>query len=105
MFDLMAGGAEGGQAEQRLDMLFVVIMPEFVALDRPLRAAPATDLTPIARVMRRGFAERDPTAAGLTSERTLENQQVCGTSSIVRYLSLGFFFLFFGFCFIHLRLI
>jgi hypothetical protein len=80
LLDLVAAGTESGEALEPLDLPIVVVMPDFVAFDRPAAAPPTADLAAVTGLGGHLATQPVPQAFG-TWLRTLLYQQVDGTSS------------------------
>src|SRR5687767_12097564 len=47
MFHFMAGGTQGNELNQLLDVSFVIVLEDFMTLDRPFSSPPPAELTDI----------------------------------------------------------
>ena len=88
MLDGVAVGAEGQEAGKLLHVGRVVVVPHLVGLDGHLGPRPPQTWHLLPAAWAVSFLSVSQSWA-LTSERTFLNQQVRGTSSIVRRVDMG----------------
>ena len=64
MLCFVAGGAERNQTLESLIFVLVIIVPDLMTLNRPLRTFTCTDLTFVSCLLVRGFAQLIPLGFG-----------------------------------------